>query len=106
MSSSHSPIMAEINHHNDMNDHIDHTRKLSSPGNTQYHLHQHIQQQQQQSQHSQQQQQHHQQLQHKSSVNHQESMMTQQMEEPTSFTGPSVTKYSLLQFAMQHFRNE
>lgn len=98
MSSAHSPIMAEINHHNDMNDHIDHVRKLSSPGQNQYHLHQHIQQQQSQ--------QHHQQLQHKSSVNHQESMMTQQIDEQTSFTGPSVTKYSLLQFAMQHFRNE
>lgn len=55
---------------------------------------------------------HHHHHHHKSSINHQDVMMSstspQHMDEsmPPVVNGQSVTKYSLLQFAMQHFRNE
>lgn len=90
----HSMHHSSSNHHmtngHDHQEYTDGVGKSSSPINGHHHHHHH----------------------HKSSINHQDVMMSstspQHVDESTSpvVNGQSVTKYSLLQFAMQHFRNE
>lgn len=81
-----------IDSHDD--DHIEYNGKSSSPNNN-YQQHQQV---------------NHHASSHKNSINghynQQDDIMHNQDDEHPMDSSPSVMKYSLLQFAMQHFRNE